>query len=83
MRRWNRLVERWLAEQPDVDVSGEWYVGRPLLVTSNDYALDVYNGETGVVVRQGTAPSGLRRPAPTGSRTSRPVASTPSRPCTR
>jgi exodeoxyribonuclease V alpha subunit len=54
VRRWNRLVERWLAEQPDVDVSGEWYVGRPLLVTSNDYALDVYNGETGVVVRQGT-----------------------------
>ena len=53
MRRWNRLVERWLAEQPDVDLSGEWYVGRPLLVTSNDYALDVYNGETGVVIRQG------------------------------
>ena len=53
VRRWNRLVERWLAEQPDADVGGEWYVGRPLLVTSNDYALDVYNGETGVVVRQG------------------------------
>lgn len=53
VRRWNRLVERWLAEQPDVELAGEWYVGRPLLVTSNDYALDVYNGETGVVVRQG------------------------------
>ena len=52
VRRWNHLVERWLAEDPDVDVHGEWYVGRPLLVTSNDYALDVYNGETGVVVRQ-------------------------------
>ena len=58
VRRWNRLVERWLAEDPEVDfhgpgVSDEWYVGRPLLVTSNDYALDVYNGETGVVVQQG------------------------------
>ncbi|GAB6984380.1 exodeoxyribonuclease V subunit alpha [Nocardioides pyridinolyticus] len=52
VRRWNHLVERWLAEDPDVEVYGEWYVGRPLLVTSNDYALDVYNGETGVVVRQ-------------------------------
>jgi exodeoxyribonuclease V alpha subunit len=52
VRRWNHLVERWLAEDPEVDVYGEWYVGRPLLVTSNDYALDVYNGETGVVVRQ-------------------------------
>jgi exodeoxyribonuclease V alpha subunit len=52
VRRWNHLVERWLAEDPDIDVYGEWYVGRPLLVTSNDYALDVYNGESGVVVRQ-------------------------------
>ena len=38
---------------PGVELYDEWYVGRPLLVTSNDYALDVYNGETGVVVRQG------------------------------
>ena len=57
VRRWNHLVERWLAEDPDVDPygpwGGQWYVGRPLLVTSNDYALDVYNGETGVVVRRG------------------------------
>jgi exodeoxyribonuclease V alpha subunit len=53
VRRWNQLVERWLAEDPDIEVFGEWYVGRPLLVTNNDYALDVYNGETGVVVRQG------------------------------
>jgi exodeoxyribonuclease V alpha subunit len=53
VRRWNRHVERWLAERPGVDLYDEWYVGRPLLVTSNDYALDVYNGETGVVVRQG------------------------------
>jgi exodeoxyribonuclease V alpha subunit len=53
VRRWNALVERWLAETPDVDIFGQWYVGRPLLVTTNDYALDVYNGEIGVVVRQG------------------------------
>ena len=65
VRRWNQLVERWLAEEPGVDVSDQWYVGRPLLVTSNDYALDVYNGETGVVVRQGQRRrafvAGLRR----------------------
>lgn len=53
VRRWNHLVERWLAEDPEIEVYDEWYLGRPLLVTSNDYALDVYNGETGVVVRQG------------------------------
>jgi exodeoxyribonuclease V alpha subunit len=27
------------------------YVGRPLLVTANDYGLGVYNGDTGVVIR--------------------------------
>ena len=53
VRRWNAQVERWLAETPDVEIYGQWYVGRPLLVTTNDYALDVYNGEIGVVVRQG------------------------------
>ncbi|GAA4368882.1 exodeoxyribonuclease V subunit alpha [Nocardioides caricicola] len=60
VRRWNHLVERWLAEDPAVEsqhvLGEEWYVGRPLLVTSNDYALDVYNGETGVVVRRGGRP---------------------------
>lgn len=60
VRRWNHLVERWLAEDPDVDIHAswgdQWYVGRPLLVTSNDYALDVYNGETGVVVRRAGRP---------------------------
>ena len=29
---------------------GRWYIGRPLLVTSNDYQLRLFNGETGVVV---------------------------------
>jgi exodeoxyribonuclease V alpha subunit len=61
VRRWNALVERWLAEALGEDaasgvVTGPiagWYVGRPLLATKNDYALDVYNGEMGVVVRQG------------------------------
>jgi exodeoxyribonuclease V alpha subunit len=56
VRRWNSLVERWLAETVG-ELGGPmvrgWYVGRPLLVTNNDYALDVYNGEFGVVVRQG------------------------------
>lgn len=52
VRFWNRQVERWLAEEVGEPVLGEWYVGRPLLVTTNDYTLEVYNGETGAVVRQ-------------------------------
>jgi exodeoxyribonuclease V alpha subunit len=49
--RWARQVEEWLAE--DIDgyaKDGQWYVGRPLLVTSNDYQLRLFNGDTGVVL---------------------------------
>jgi len=52
--RWSLEVERWVAAETAGDVdTGEWYVGRPLLVTSNDYELKLYNGDTGVVVDGG------------------------------
>ena len=48
---WMRRVERWLADAlPTFDSTRDWYVGRPLLVTENDYSLKLYNGDTGVVV---------------------------------
>ena len=54
---WNRLVERGLADATGLPIGGgwgqEWYVGRPLLLTSNDYGLDLFNGDTGVVVADG------------------------------
>ncbi|MCR6032508.1 exodeoxyribonuclease V subunit alpha [Nocardioides sp. zg-579] len=50
VRVWNRTVEQWLAEEIGEDLHHPWYVGRPLLVTTNDHALEVYNGETGAVV---------------------------------
>ncbi len=49
---WNRLTERLLSEH-DQSVWQEWYAGRPLLVTANDYGLGLFNGDTGVVVREG------------------------------
>lgn len=55
--QWNRQVERWLSEETGQPVFSDWYVGRPLLVTANDYGLKVYNGDTGVVVAGG---DGLR-----------------------
>ncbi|MFN8190037.1 MAG: exodeoxyribonuclease V subunit alpha [Nocardioidaceae bacterium] len=61
---WNRQVERWLGEAIGSPVGAawgrEWYVGRPLLVTENDYGLGLFNGDTGVVVRDPSAPQGLR-----------------------
>ena len=47
---WNRQIERWLAEQTDMPLWAEWYVGRPVLVRANDYGLGLYNGDTGVAV---------------------------------
>ena len=48
---WIAHVERWLAlEVEDFDPAQPWYVGRPVLVTHNDYALGVTNGDTGVTI---------------------------------
>ncbi|MEO8815311.1 MAG: exodeoxyribonuclease V subunit alpha [Mycobacterium sp.] len=47
---WNRQVRRWLADETGDPSWAEWYAGRPLLVTANDYGLGVRNGDTGVVV---------------------------------
>jgi exodeoxyribonuclease V alpha subunit len=53
---WNRVVERGLAEDSGLPIGGgwgqEWYAGRPLLLTSNDYGLELFNGDTGVVVAE-------------------------------
>jgi exodeoxyribonuclease V alpha subunit len=51
---WSAQVEAWLtAALPGFATGGAWYVGRPLLVTENDYTLGLYNGDTGVVVATG------------------------------
>lgn len=54
VERWSDEVERWTADalgRPSRD--GEWYVGRPVLVTANDYEVEVFNGDTGVVIDGG------------------------------
>ncbi len=49
--RWMTVVQGWLADAiPGFEAGGQWYVGRPLLVTENDHSLRLYNGDTGVVV---------------------------------
>jgi exodeoxyribonuclease V alpha subunit len=54
----NRLAEEILAEAgfiaPDKIKSGN-YAGKPLMVTANDYALKLFNGDTGVVWPDGGA----------------------------
>lgn len=56
--RWTREILRWLGDAiPGYAAAGEWYPGRPLLITNNDYETSLYNGDTGVVVQ---TPNGVR-----------------------
>src|SRR5690606_22458719 len=47
---WRREVERWLTDEIAGYSPFGWFAGRPLLVTQNDYALELFNGDTGVAV---------------------------------
>src|SRR3712207_136724 len=50
-RSWTPRIEGWLAaEIAGLDPEERWYVGRPLLVTENDYGLRLFNGDTGVIL---------------------------------
>ncbi len=48
--RFNRLVERRLAELGRRTEQDEFYVGRPIIVSRNDRQTNLSNGDTGVVV---------------------------------
>jgi exodeoxyribonuclease V alpha subunit len=51
--RWRAEIERWLRSSIPHYGTALWHAGRPLLVTENDHALGVFNGDTGVVVDEG------------------------------
>jgi exodeoxyribonuclease V alpha subunit len=46
--RWTQRIAEWTGRSGDAD----WYVGRPVLVTRNNYDAGVFNGETGVTVER-------------------------------
>lgn len=48
---WTNLLETWLAaEVEDFDPEPEWYPGRPVMITTNDYSLRLFNGDTGATI---------------------------------
>ncbi len=56
----NLAVERALADQGWLARRGEWYEGRPVMVTRNDAAVGVFNGDIGIVLRPADAGAPLR-----------------------
>jgi exodeoxyribonuclease V alpha subunit len=56
----NGAIEGRLENAGLVVGSGEWYVGRPVMVTRNDYATGVYNGDIGLSLPDPARPGSLR-----------------------
>ena len=46
----NRAVQAVLTEQGLIRPQGEWFAGRPVMVTRNDPQLGVFNGDVGLVL---------------------------------
>lgn len=47
---WNNYIEARATESGH-RLNHEWYVGRPVMVTNNDYRTELFNGDLGVVVQ--------------------------------
>lgn len=44
----NHQVEEKLQQQNKIHLSGQWYVGRPIMVTKNNASMQLYNGDIGI-----------------------------------
>lgn len=44
----NRFAEHWLNQQLKQITVGDWYIGRPVMMTYNDYQLGISNGDIGI-----------------------------------
>lgn len=47
----NMMAERLLRQSGYIPASEEWYAGKPVMVTRNDYSLGLRNGEIGLTLR--------------------------------
>lgn len=56
----NTAIEEKLEAARLVRRGGEWYVGRPVMVTRNDYGTKVFNGDIGLTLPDPERPGSLR-----------------------
>jgi exodeoxyribonuclease V alpha subunit len=56
----NAMAERILSNEGLIHPADRWYRGRPVLITGNDYNLDLFNGDTGVILPDSNAGGDLR-----------------------
>jgi len=56
----NNIIREILNEKKHAIVKGEWYHGRPVMITANDYQLDLYNGDTGMALHDDKSQKNLK-----------------------
>jgi exodeoxyribonuclease V alpha subunit len=56
----NTAIEQRLDHAGLIRRSGDWYVGRPVMVTRNDYSTNVFNGDIGLTLADPARPGSLR-----------------------
>ena len=56
----NQLIERALHDQRLVYARQTWYLGRPVIITRNDYNLRLFNGDVGVTLAEPFAEDRVR-----------------------
>lgn len=56
----NQAIEQRLRRDRLIERGGEWYVGRPVMVTHNDYTVGVFNGDVGITLPDATTEGRLR-----------------------
>lgn len=44
----NKRIEEKLARQDKIKINGQWYLGRPVMVTQNNAVMQLYNGDIGL-----------------------------------
>ncbi len=56
LQQLNQYAQRWLQQQLSIVTLGGWYVGRPIMMTYNDYQLGISNGDIGLCFEHRTQP---------------------------
>lgn len=56
----NVLVEKILQEVKMIESNSIWYRGRPVMITKNDYSLQLFNGDIGITLPDPQSPETLK-----------------------
>lgn len=56
LQQLNQYAQRWIQQQLSIVTAAGWYVGRPVMMTYNDYQLGISNGDIGLCFEHRTQP---------------------------